>query len=140
MLPAPDGRTYDCKYCGAQIMVSVEVEQLAAGMKLDLTNAAAFLDKLAHTLESAFADRTKVHRQGAEVHGIELDLGADVFVAKRDGRGVLAQHKKMVRGIALKTVAHPLHQWVTMLHTALTGFANENTRASQALAALFGKP
>jgi hypothetical protein len=140
MLPAPDGRTYDCKYCGAQILVSVEVEQLAAGMKLDLSNATAFLGKLAHMLESAFADRTKVHRQGADVHGIEIDLGADLFVARRDGQGVVAQHKKMVRGIALKTATHPLHQWVTMLHTALAALANENTRASQALASLFGKP
>jgi hypothetical protein len=139
MLPAGDGRTFDCKYCGAQILVSVDAEQLAAGMKLDLSNVGAFLHKLAHTLESAFADRTKVQRSGAEVTVIELDLGPDFFVAKREGHGVLAQHKRVVRGIALKTATHPLDHWVSLLHTALAAHANENTRATAALTSLFGK-
>jgi primosomal protein N' len=140
MLPASDGRTWSCKYCGAQIQVAVAVEQLAEGMKLDLSNVGAFLHKLALTMESAFADRTKVQRSGADVTFIELDLGPDVFVAKREGHGVLAQHKRMVRGIALKTVAHPLDHWVSLLQTALAAHANENTRATAALASLFGKP
>jgi DNA-directed RNA polymerase subunit RPC12/RpoP len=139
MLPAADGRTYDCRYCGARILVSVEAEQIAAGLKLDLSNGAAFLQRLAEAMEWAFAERTKVHRSGAEVTMIEIDLGADAFVVRKEARGVVAQHKKVVRGIALKTATHPLDRWASMLHTALAAHANESTRATAALQSLFGK-
>ena len=135
--PGADGRTYACPYCRAQRLVTVDAAQISAGMKLDLANAAAFLDRLAHTLEAAFADRTKIQRHGAAVQVIELDLGAERFVATREAHGVLAQHKKVVRGIALKTVSHPLDRWVELLTAALAAHANENTRASEALSALF---
>jgi len=139
MIPAEDGRTFGCKYCGSQIQVAVDAEQLAAGMKLDLSNVAAFLHRLAHTMESAFASQTKVQRHGADVTLIEIDLGADQFIARREGHGVVAQHKRVVRGIALKTATHPLDHWATMLHAALAAHANENTRATAALTSLFGK-
>jgi len=139
MLPAPDGRTYHCKYCGSQILVAVEADQLAAGMKLDLANAAAFLDRLAHALEAGFPERTRVHRYGNAVTMVELDLGGEVFVAKHEGSGIVAQHKKVVRGIALKTATHALDRWVSMLHAALAAHANENTRAAAALQSLFGR-
>ncbi|MGZ3422490.1 MAG: hypothetical protein ACXWUG_10180 [Polyangiales bacterium] len=139
MVPQTDGRTYACEYCSAQILVAVEGAQIAQGMALDLSNATAFLFKLAHALESAVADRTKVQRRGNEVMAIELDLAPNVFLAKHDGRSVVAQHKKVVRGIALKTSTHPLDRWVEMLTDALAAHANENTRASDALKQLFGR-
>ena len=80
-----------------------------------------------------------MQRRGAEVIVVELDLGPDVFVARREAHGVLAQHKRIVRGIALKTATHPLDRWVSLLHTALAAHANENTRATAALTSLFGK-
>jgi hypothetical protein len=137
---ADDGRTYGCKYCGAVMQVAVDAEQIAAGMNLDLTNATAFLHRLAHTLETAVGDRTKIHRSGVEVVGIELDLAPDVFLAKREAHGVLAQHKRMVRGIALKTATHPLDHWVAMVTAALAAHANENARATAALSSLFARP
>jgi hypothetical protein len=121
-----DGRSYGCRYCGAEVQVAVEASQIAAGMRLDLSNATAFLARLAQMLETAVGDRTKIQRSGVDVIVLELDLGADVFVAKREGHGVLAQHKRMVRGIALKTATHPLATHVT-----------DNARATAALAALF---
>jgi hypothetical protein len=139
MAPAPDGRTYACRYCGTLILVQVDAAQIAAGMRLDLSNTAAFLQRLAQMLESAFAERSKVQRQGADVVAIEIELTPDVFVVKRDGHGVVAQHKKIVRGIALKTTAHPIDRWVEMLHASLAAHANENTRATAALASLFGR-
>jgi hypothetical protein len=62
-----------------------------------------------------------------------------VFVAKREGGEVLAQHKKMVRGIALKTATHPMDAWVDMLLKALAAHANENSRAGAAVAAILGR-
>jgi hypothetical protein len=139
MVPQPDGRTYACEYCSAQILVAVDGAQIAKGMSLDLSNASAFLQKLAQTLESALADRTKVQRSGTQIVALELDLAPNVFVAKHDGRSVVAQHKKVVRGIALKTVTHPLDRWVEMLTDALAEHANENSRAGQALSQLLGR-
>jgi hypothetical protein len=108
-------------------------------MRLDLSNASAFLTRLAHTLETAVAERTKIQRHGADVVVIELDLAPDVFIAKREAHGVLAQHKRMVRGIALKTATHPLDRWVEMVTSALATHANENARATAALSALFAR-
>ena len=139
MVPGSDGRTYACQYCRAQVLVTVDAAQIAAGMRLDLADATAFLDRLAEALETAVADRTKVRRDGPRVVAIELDLDPDMFVAKRDPRGIVAQHKKMVRGIALKTATHPLDRWVEMLSAALATHANEHTRTTEALATFFGR-
>ena len=138
LVPAADGRTVGCRYCGTQLQVAVDAEQLAAGMKLDLSNVGAFLERLAHTMEASFPEMTKVQRHGAGVASIAIDLGGDLFVVRHEGHGVVAQHKKVVRGIALKTATPPLDQWATMLHAALAAHANENTRATAALTSLFG--
>jgi hypothetical protein len=132
-----EGLSYGCKYCGAEVQVAVGAEQIAAGMKLDLSNASAFLSRLAHMLETAVSERTKIQRHGVDVVVIELDLAPDLFIAKREGHSVLAQHKRMVRGIALKTATHPLDRWVEMVTTALAAHVSENARATAALSALF---
>ena len=109
--------------------MTVNGAQIAAGMRLDLSNAAAFLARLAHTLEAAVADRTKIQRHGADVVAHRArPRPRGVFVAKREAHGVLAQHKRMVRGIALKTATHPLDRWVEMVTTALAAHLSENAR------------
>jgi hypothetical protein len=133
----PDGRHFACKFCGGQVQVAVSAAQLAAGMKLDLSNASAFLTRLAHALETSVGDRTKIQRQGADVVLIELTLAPDVFLVKREAGRVVAQHKRVVRGIALKTATHPLDRWVKMLTAALAAHANEDARATAALSTLF---
>jgi hypothetical protein len=134
-----EGLNYGCKYCGAEVQVTVDAAQIAAGMKLDLSNASAFLARLAHALETAVADRTKIQRHGSEVVAIELDLAPDVFLAKRESHSVLAQHKRLVRGIALKTATHPLDRWVEMVTAALAAHANENQRTTAALSSFFAR-
>jgi len=134
MTPGADGRTYACAYCDAQQQVAIEADQIAAGLALDLANAEAFLTRLADALHAHFAQRTKVHRDGGHVVSFELDLDKDRFVAKRGSDGVIAQHKKMVRGVALKTATHPLDVWVAMLAKALAAHANTRADAVRALA------
>jgi hypothetical protein len=139
MDPGPEGRSYGCKYCGSVMQVAVDAAQIAAGMRLDLSNTTAFLHRLAHTLETAVAERTKIDRHGSEVVGIQLDLDPDLFLARRESHGILAQHKRLVRGIALKTATHPLDRWVEMVTAALAAHANENARATAALTSLFNR-
>ncbi len=138
MTPQPDGRTYACEYCGAQMLVAVEAHQIAAGLRLDLSNMDAFLTHLAQTLSQGFAERVQVHASGTYVHAIELNLEPDVFLARREAHGVVAQHRKLVRGIALRTETVALDRWVEMLTAAIARHANTNARAAWVLSRLRG--
>ena len=139
MNPQPDGRTYACAYCGTRVQVAVEGAQIAAGMRLDLANMEAFLSQLANTLYAGYSERTKIQAEGSVVHVIEVDLDADVFVARREGHRVVVQHKRVVRGIALRTQTLELEAWVEMLTAALANEANTSARAAWVLAQLKGE-
>ena len=76
MAPTQDGRTYSCNYCGARRLIAVDAGQIAQGFAIDLSNLSAFLHRLAHALETAVADRTRVMRDGQEVVSLELSLGS----------------------------------------------------------------
>lgn len=139
MVPSPDGRTYVCRYCQTHVQVAVDASQIAAGMRLDLSNVEAFLAHLAGTLSQGFAERTKIEAHGQRVHAIEIDLDPDHFIARREGAEVVAEHKKVVRGIALRTNRPPLDRWVELLTEALARHANTNARAAWVLGKLTGR-
>jgi hypothetical protein len=133
MKPHPDGRVYSCNFCGRQAQVGVGADQIAAGMALDLTNIDAFMGRLAHALQQALGGQVRVDSGGGTVHAIELMLEPDGFLVRRDSNGVVAQHKRIVRGIALKTRDLPLDEWVHHLAEALARHANVNAHAAWAL-------
>ncbi len=136
--PPADGRMYVCTYCQGKMLVAIDGHQIAQGMRLDFANMENFLAQLANTLHSGFSERTKIQAQGTVVHVIEIDLEGDVFVAKREGGSVVAQHKKVVRGIALKTTTLTLDKWVAQLTESLARYANTNARAAWVVAQLTG--
>ena len=138
MNPLGDGRTYVCGFCHTRVLVAVEGHQIAAGMRLDLGNIDGFLGQLANTLHAGYGECTRITAQGPAVHAIEVTVEPDGFIVRREGAGVVAQHKKMVRGIALKTQTMPLDQWVELLTKALARQAGSNTRAAWVLARLTG--
>jgi hypothetical protein len=139
MVPQWDGRIHACPYCRTQVQVAITGDQLAAGMALDLANVDAFLGRLAQTLYQGFTEHTRIEAQGNYVIGIEVHLEPDVFMVRRDGQHAVAQHKKVVRGIALKTATVPLDRWVELLMDALARHANMNARAAWVLGQLGGK-
>ena len=136
MHPQGDGRTYVCDYCKTQVLVAVEGHQIAAGMHLDLSNIEGFLGQLANTLHAGYGECTRITAQGTYVHAIEVTVEPDGFLVHREGAGVVAQHKKMVRGVALKTSPHPVDVWVGLLHKAIATHVNTNAKAAAALAQL----
>jgi len=136
MTPRADGRTHGCDFCGAQQQVAIDSQQIAAGLRLDLENAEVFLFRLSHELHLSFSHCSRLEKQGDQLHLFELNLDPDLFVARREPHGMVAQHRKMVRGIALKTSTLPLDRWVAALARALAGHANENARVAQVLAQL----
>ena len=139
MTPQWDGRIYACPYCKTQVQVAISGEQIAAGMALDLTNMDAFLSKLAYTLWQGFQEHTRIDAQGNWVRSIEIHLEPDVFFVRREGQHVVAQHQKIVRGIALRTKQLALDVWVDLLTESLAAQANTNARAAWVLGQLGGK-
>lgn len=139
MNPLGDGRTYVCPFCNTRILVAVEGHQIAAGMRLDLRNIDAFLAQLANTLHAGFSECTRIQAQGPIVHSIDVVIEPDGFVIRREGASVVATHKKMVRGVALKTTTMSVDQWVEKLTAALARQASTNTRAAWVLARLTGQ-
>jgi hypothetical protein len=136
MVPRPDGRIFVCPYCSAEAQVAIDSQQLAAGLKLDLSNVDTFLLELSAALHGHFGERTKLKLDGAQVAMFEVNLDPHLFVAKRETHGIVTQYKKLVRGIALKTTHHPLDKWVQLLTEALASHANENARVAQVLSHL----
>jgi hypothetical protein len=139
MAPGPDGRVVGCRYCGTRIQAAIGADQIAAGMALDLSNIDAFLGRLAATLQQGFAEHARIESSGSHVASIEVSLEPDVFSVRREGGHAVAQHKKIVRGIALRTSTVPLDRWVDLLLAALAAHANENARAAWVLGQ-FGGP
>ena len=132
----PDVRKGVCAHCGNELTVAIDSEQIAAGMHLDIANADAFMTQLARALGHAFGQRAKVHWDRGKIVRVDLDLGKDMFVAVLDVDQVQGQHKKMVRGVALKTAMHPIDVWVGLLHKAIATHVNTNAKAAAALAQL----
>jgi hypothetical protein len=138
MQPASDGRLYGCGFCGTKVQVGIGADQIAQGMALDMSNIEAFLGHLAQSLQQAIPQQVRVEGSGAHVAGIEVNLDPDAFTLRREGGHVVAQYKKLVRGIALKTKEMPLDQWVEKLRESLAHHANVNAQAG-ALAAQLGR-
>lgn len=139
MTPQADGRTYLCEYCKHTLQVAVQAHQIAAGMRVDMRDQHTFLAQLAQVLTTGFAECTKVTASGPEVHAIEIDLDPEIFMAKRAGLGILAQRRRMSRGIALKTDTLPLDRWYQALTDALARHANASAQAAAVLAQLTGQ-
>src|SRR5437868_7479170 len=89
-----DARVYACPYCRAQVQMAIDAGQIAAGMQIDLANADVFLAQVARALSGALAENTRIQQQNGYVMHIEVNLEPDVFLARREGQGVLAQHKR----------------------------------------------
>ncbi len=138
MTPEADARTYDCRYCGTRIQVAIQSRQLAAGLQLDLSNLDQFLQQLSTILAAGFGDAARVQHHEGRIVVLELRLESDLYLAKREPHGIVAQHKKLVRGVALKTATHPLERWVELLTNSIAQHANTNASAAGVLAQLRG--
>lgn len=133
MVPQWDGRVYSCTYCRTQLQVAIGADQIAAGMQMDFSNVDAFLGRLAWTLKQGFFEHARIQESGGWVTSIEVWLEPDQFIVRREGRQAVAEHKKVVRGVALRTRKLPLDEWHGLLCEALARVANENARAAWVL-------
>ncbi len=139
MAPAWDGRAYKCRFCSAVTQVAIGGDQIAAGMAVDLSNVDAFLAKLANTLHQGFSEHARIEARGTYVTAIEVNLEPDFFHVHREGAQAVTSHKKVVRGIALRTKQLPIDVWFEQLTRALADHANANARAAWVLSQLGGR-
>jgi hypothetical protein len=138
MVPQWDGRVHVCPFCRTQVQVAIGGDQIAAGMAMDFANVDTFLARLAWTLKQGFFEHARIQETGGWVTMIEVWLEPDQFVVRREGREAVAEHKKIVRGVALRTKRLPLEQWHAQLCEALAKHANANARAAWILKQIGG--
>ncbi|MFT3698810.1 MAG: hypothetical protein QM831_37030 [Kofleriaceae bacterium] len=128
-----DVRRGQCQFCGAELVVAVDADSIAAGMALDIANSHAFMLQLARALGHAFGQRSRIEWAGGQIVKVSVDFGKDMYVAVLEVDRVVGQKKKMVRGVALKTAIHPIEEWIPMLHQAIAEHVTTNAKAATAL-------
>ena len=139
MRPTADGRVYVCEYCRSQKQVGIDGAQLAHGLRLDTTNVSQFLHDLSSALHQAMPDKTRIQHEGGRLSLFELNLDPHVFLAMRQPTGVyVAQYKKLVRGVALKTKTLSIDVWVNDLTHSIASHAKDNARVAGVLSRLKG--
>ncbi|HEY0254599.1 MAG TPA: hypothetical protein VGC41_23895 [Kofleriaceae bacterium] len=131
-----DVRKGVCQFCGVELALAIDANQIAAGMALDLRNAQLFMSQLARALGHAFGQRSRIEWASGQIVKVSVDFGKDMYVAVLDVDQVVGQKKKMVRGVALKTTTVPIDEWVVLLHEAIATHVNTNAKAAAALAQL----
>jgi len=120
------------------MQVAIGADQIARGMAVDLSNLEDFVARVANALSQGFGEHTQIRARGRVVDAIDLVLEPDHFALERQGQNFVAKHKKVVRGIALRTATLPLDVWFDKLTEALAAHANQNSRAAWVLSQLGG--
>ena len=103
-----------------------------------------FLEMFAGMLESALPGEVEVTRKGGffskkTVQRVAITLGENRYALEDTGHGPLqAARIRVVRGIALKTEALPMQDWLAELGALLDERARVSAQAREALSRLVG--
>ena len=103
-----------------------------------------FLGLLAQMLEGALPGEVEISRKGGlfakkTVQRVTVSMGDFKYSLEDPGRGpLLATRIRVVRGIALKTEAIPVEEWLSELGAALDERAGTSAAAREALARMVG--
>ncbi len=115
----------------------------AAGLRADGTDLAIGVEVLAHKLEVALPQQTRVERRAKRlfskeklVEAIEVTLGECRYALRVRGRQVDASRAQEVRGIVIKRETLELQAWVESLTAELSERATTSAAAREALARL----
>jgi hypothetical protein len=118
----------------------LQMELLAASLRADTTDLAAFLEALAAKLQGSLPNLTTVTRHSGmfsrehPVKEITVNLGEYRYHISRERQGPLnTQRAKVVRGIVLKTDQLPLELWIEELASSLAEVAASSAQARTAL-------
>src|SRR3954468_24586437 len=115
-----------------------DLDLLAASLRADATDTAAFLEALAARLEGAFPGQVEVQRKGGlfggkRVRRVAVRLGDSHYEIEGNGGPPVARRRNVVRGIALKTEELPVDAWIEALSPHLLALAQTSERGRAAL-------
>jgi hypothetical protein len=116
-----------------------DLDLLAASLRADAGDTAAFLDALAARLEGAFPGQVEVERKGRLFGGakharrIAVRLGDSHYEIAGDGGALVARRRNVVRGIALKSEDLAVEAWIENLSRDLIALAESSERDRLAL-------
>jgi hypothetical protein len=113
---------------------------VAASLRADTTDLAAFVEALAVKLEGALPDAVRVERRRdgflsgtRRVQRISVSMDAARYDLERDGGGLRTSRCSEVRGIVIKSEELGLDEWIDALSRELADRARESERARVAL-------
>jgi len=122
-----------------------EFELVAASLRADASDLAAFVEALAEKLEQALPWYTRVHRRSTSllskrkrVDRIEVTVGEEQYVLNSDRGAIDARRATTVRGIVLKSEPVALDQWIDELARAIAADARQSEQGRLALERLLG--
>ena len=116
-----------------------DLDLVAAALRADLSDIAAFVEGLATRLEAALPGFVEIKRIRNGFRGpklvaeIVVTAGDQRLVLKRDGGRVNATRSRFSGGIAIKTDTLELDAWLKLLAEAVAVQARSSERTRQAL-------
>ena len=114
-------------------------ELVAASLRADATDLAAFVEALAVKLEGALPDSVRVERRGGlfsrekRVRRISVVLADTRYDLERDDGSLRTSRSSEVRGIVIKSEPVDLDAWIEALSRDLSDQARQSERARIAL-------
>ena len=118
---------------------SVDLDLLAASLRADSSDLAAFVESLAVKLEDAIPKRVRVDRRRSGLRGpklvrqVEVDLGDQRLELRFDSGSLETRRAKLSGGIVLKSEQLDTDAWLAALGEALADEAKRSDITRQAL-------
>jgi hypothetical protein len=115
-----------------------DLDLLAASLRADANDSAAFLEALAARLEGALPGQVEVQRTGRlfggkHVRRIDVRLGDSHYELEGDHGVLVGRRRSVVRGIALKSEELGVDAWIEALSADLLALAQSSERGRLAL-------
>ena len=125
---------------GTEESSSTDLDLLAATLRADLSDVAAFVEGLAAKLEDMLPGLVRIDRNRQGFRGPKLVTKIALACSEterlelqRAGRDVKTLKARMSGGIVLKTEALDIDSWLAALTQAIAAAADRNERTRQAL-------
>ena len=116
-----------------------DLDLVAAALRADMTDIAAFVEGLATRLELALPGLAQIKRSKSGFRGpklvseIVVQAGDERLQLERDGGQIQTARCRVSGGITIKTEALEIDAWLAALSTAVAEQAQRSERTRQAL-------
>ncbi len=126
----------DCEYCSPTVGRALDPAVLAQAIAGAAADIEAAIHHIAERLRESFPDHTEIETAlfGGKIKLLEVKLDPHVYRVRRDGKHLVPERSKVVRGVALKTTPLDFADWVRELSTDLTAMAKATAASRAALA------